>query len=44
VRATLAVHEYPDGTLALFDGVRCIARYEPDGALRLAPRSDARAA
>ena len=27
VKATVRVHEYPDGTLALFHGPRCLARY-----------------
>ena len=25
------VHEYPDGTLAVFHGPRCLARYQTDG-------------
>jgi transposase len=33
VRATVRVHEYPDGTLAVFHGPRCLARYQPDGQL-----------
>lgn len=28
VRATIRVHEYPDGDLAIFDGPRCLARYD----------------
>lgn len=31
VRATVRVHEYPDGRLALFDGPRCLARFDPTG-------------
>ena len=31
VKATVRVHEYPDGTLALFHGPRCLARYRADG-------------
>ena len=31
VKATVRVHEYPDGTLALFHGPRCLARYNADG-------------
>ena len=31
VRARVRVHEYPDGRLAIFDGPRCLARYEADG-------------
>jgi Helix-turn-helix domain len=32
VRATVRVHEYPDGWLAVFDGQRCLARFDPKGA------------
>jgi transposase len=42
VRATIRVHEYPDGRLALFDGPRCLARYAADGTLN--DQSCARAA
>jgi hypothetical protein len=31
VKATVRVHEYPDGRLAIFDGPRCLARFAPDG-------------
>ena len=31
VKATVRVHEYPDGRLAIFDGPRCLARYDQDG-------------
>jgi len=31
VRATVRVHEYPDGSLAVFDGPRCLARFDPKG-------------
>ena len=31
VRATVRVHQYPDGSLAIFDGPRCIARFDPKG-------------
>src|SRR3954452_20638733 len=41
VRATVRVHEYPDGRLA-FDGPRCLARYAADGTLD--DQSSARAA
>jgi transposase len=34
VRATVRVHEYPDGWLAIFDGPRCLARFDPKGANR----------
>lgn len=33
VRATVRVHEYPDGTLAIFHGPRCLARYSSRGDL-----------
>jgi hypothetical protein len=33
VRATVRVHHYPDGTLAVFHGPRCLARYTTEGAL-----------
>jgi hypothetical protein len=31
VRATVRVHEYPDGRLAIFDGPRCLARFDQKG-------------
>jgi hypothetical protein len=31
VKVTVRVHEYPDRTLALFHGPRCLARYDADG-------------
>lgn len=31
VKAKVRVHEYPDGTLALFHGPRCLARYDAAG-------------
>ena len=31
VRATVRVHEYPDGSLAIFDGPRCLARFDHNG-------------
>jgi hypothetical protein len=31
VKATIRVHEYPDATLAIFDGPRCLARYDASG-------------
>ena len=31
VKATVRVHEYPDATLAVFHGPRCLARYQADG-------------
>lgn len=33
VRVTVRVHEYPDGTLAVFHGPRCLARYTAEGQL-----------
>ena len=33
VRAKVRVHQYPDGTYAIFHGPRCLARYGRDGAL-----------
>jgi transposase len=40
VKVTVRVHEYPDGTLAVFHGPRCLARYRADGQL-LAPEAAA---
>jgi transposase len=31
VKARVRVHDYPDGTLAIFHGPRCLARYQADG-------------
>lgn len=31
VRASVRVHEYPDGRLAIFDGPSCLARFDPQG-------------
>jgi hypothetical protein len=31
VRATVRVHEYPDGSLAIFDGPRCLVRFDAKG-------------
>jgi len=33
VKAMVQVRSYPDGRLALFDGPRCLARYNADGGL-----------
>lgn len=33
VRAQVRVHEYPDATLAVFHGPRCLARYQSNGTL-----------
>ena len=34
VKVTVRVHEYPDGTLAVCHGPRCLARYTAAGVLR----------
>jgi transposase len=49
VKCQVRVHEYPDGSLALFHGPRCLARYDRDGKLadqttRPAPNAARRAA
>lgn len=31
VKASVRVHEYPDGQLAIFDGPSCLARFDPEG-------------
>jgi len=31
VKATVRVHQYPDGQLAIFDGPSCLARFDPTG-------------
>jgi hypothetical protein len=41
VKVTVRVHEYPDGTLAVFHGPRCVARYRADGQL-IEPEADSR--
>jgi hypothetical protein len=41
VKATVRVHEYPDGQLAVFDGPRCLARYDRNGTLLDDPMSRA---
>ena len=33
-RKRVRVHEYPDASLALYHGPRCLARYTTDGALK----------
>ena len=43
VKASVRVHEYPDGSLAIFDGPRCLARYNQAGTL-LADHAARRAA
>jgi diaminopimelate decarboxylase len=42
VKATVCVHEYPDGRLAVFDGPRCLARYDANGGLIDEPTPSAR--
>ncbi len=37
VRVTVRVHAYPDGTLAVLHGPRCLARYSAEGVLQEAP-------
>ena len=39
VKANVKVREYPDGTLAVFYGPRCLARYSAQGA-EIAQRPD----
>ena len=34
VKAKVKVHEYPDGSLAVFHGPRCLARYSEDGRIK----------
>jgi hypothetical protein len=41
VKVTVRVHEYPDGTLAVFHGPRCLARYYAKGEL-IAPKAESR--
>ena len=41
VKATVRVHEYPHGQLAVFDGPRCLARYDTNGTLLDDPLSRA---
>jgi len=33
VKAVVSVHEYPDGRLAIFDGPRCLVRFDAKGVL-----------
>ncbi len=39
VKATVRVHDYPDGQLAIFDGPRRLASFDPDGNLIDASRA-----
>lgn len=36
VKAKVRLHAYPDGTLAIFHGPRCLVRWNPDADLRAA--------
>jgi len=31
IKATIRVHQYPDGQLAMFDGPSCLARFDYNG-------------
>ena len=39
VKATVEVRQYPDGRLAIFDGPRCLARYDAQGGVCDEPAS-----
>ncbi len=39
VKASVRVHQYPDGRLAIFDGPSCLARFTPDGTPDDVPRA-----
>jgi hypothetical protein len=41
VKATVKVHQYPDCSLAVFHGRRCLGRYDNNGAPIGAPRAEA---
>ena len=41
VKVTVRVHEYPDGTLAVFHGPRCLARDDAEGQL-IEPKAESR--
>jgi transposase len=41
VKVTVRVHEYSDGTLAVFHGPRCLARYHADGRV-IEPEAESR--
>ena len=40
VKATVRVHAYPDGSLAVFHGPRCLARYNAEGKLNESAAGD----
>lgn len=42
VKATVKVHQYPDGSLAIFHGRRCLGRYDGAGVPIGEPRADDR--
>jgi hypothetical protein len=42
VKVPVRVHAYPDGTLAVFHGPRCLARYHADGQLIDRPHTPSR--
>jgi transposase len=44
VKVRVRVHHYPDDTLAVFHGPRCLARYSPDGQLLAGDHAQVRAA
>jgi len=39
VKATVRVHEYPDGRIAIFDGPSCLARFHANGKPINVPRA-----
>jgi hypothetical protein len=41
VKATVKVHQYPDGGLAIFHGRRCLGRYDATGVLASDPTAGA---
>src|SRR6476469_10991560 len=42
VKATVKVHQYPDGSLAVFHGRRCLGRYDSKGVAIGEPRAEDR--
>lgn len=44
MRATVSVHHYPDASLAIFDGPRCLGRHDADGQPAAPAASDPAAA
>jgi hypothetical protein len=43
VKATVRLHQYPDGAIAIFHGPRRLADYRPDGTL-IEPEKETRSA